>query len=309
MTWLYPGVLLMLLPLAAAAAWLWPRSGRRVAFPFDVIAPPPPRLLDRALSFGLRAAALLPTLVAGMAVVLLAQPQRAVVGPNEREARQVHFMLDGSGSMVGPFGDTTRTLAATDAMLRFVNARDGDAFALTLYAGDSVTWLPLTTDARQFEVAAPLIHPSKLPSELSGSTETGEALETVCDRLEQAPPGERLIILLTDGFADDLDEETTVRVASRLRQQNAAVYTVLVSGDEPPPNAGLLSELTGGADFTAGDPAALAAVFARIDQMSETTFKPTSTTLQDDFGPICLLPLAGLTLYVLAQCGLRYTPW
>ena len=79
--------------------------------------------------------------------------------------------------------------------------------------------------------------------------------------------------------------------------------------ENPPAEIVNITTLTGGEVFPVDDPAALKAVFERIDAMRETKLEKTASELLDDFVPVCMVGLSLLSLSACALFGLRYTPW
>ncbi len=61
--------------------------------------------------------------------------------------------------------------------------------------------------------------------------------------------------------------------------------------------------------FAAGDPQGLEAVFRRIDAMQPVRLEKTASEAIDNFQPTALAGLILLGCWLLAQLGLRYTPW
>ena len=70
-----------------------------------------------------------------------------------------------------------------------------------------------------------------------------------------------------------------------------------------------LARRTGGEAFVAGDPAALQAVFEKIDAMQPAKFKPETPIPADNFRPFALAGLSMLALQLLSLFGIRFTPW
>ena len=59
----------------------------------------------------------------------------------------------------------------------------------------------------------------------------------------------------------------------------------------------------------AGDPAALNAVFARIDEMAQASLVRLTPDPVDNFKPYVITALSLAGLYLLTLFGLRYAPW
>src|SRR5690606_16018594 len=121
--------------------------------------------------------------------------------------------------------------------------------------------------------------------------------------------GDRMIVLFTDGMSYDLTQGQDLVIAESLKQHQIKVYGVHVAEGEAPPEVGLITSVTGGEVFTAGDPAALKAVFARIDEMEKAPLKRVTPDPVDFFQPFALAGLGLSALHLSALFGLRHTPW
>lgn len=299
MTFAHPSLLFLLIVPLAAAMWEWLRGGRQIRLPFDHGRVVHRRWLDRII----RAAAMLPYALAMVAILLVAGPQRELLGEAQREVQNVNLLLDSSMSMNGKPHD-----AAMDAVEAFTNRRKGDAFALTLYGNDVLNWIPLTKDLGPIRLSRPFIKPNAMPSEFGG-TSTGYALSFVCDQLKRSPKGDRVVILITDGSAGDLNVEKAEAIAERLADAGIVVYTILINDQAVPPAAQLISDRTGGFLFQSGDPDAIASIFDRIDMMTPVKMRPVSRSRVDWFGPVAVSGLLLAALHTLLLFGMRFNPW
>jgi Ca-activated chloride channel family protein len=152
------------------------------------------------------------------------------------------------------------------------------------------------------------MRPDRLPYWFGG-TEIGKALRACRKVLIERQEGDRMIVLLTDGFSFDLTNGNDAAVAKELKESNITVFAVII-GDEPPPNeVATITSITGGEIFDAGDPEALKTVFKRIDQMKQAKMEKAIAETVDYFWPYCLVGLGLLGAAGLAALGLRYTPW
>ena len=71
----------------------------------------------------------------------------------------------------------------------------------------------------------------------------------------------------------------------------------------------MISSITGGETFAAGDPAALESVFRRIDEMQQADMKRLTPDPVDYYQPFIITILSLTGVYLLTLFGLRYTPW
>ncbi len=322
MTFAHPLVLLALLLPAAIAAWeLFRRDhGHRVRLPLDHATHTQRRWLGRFL----RIAAILPALTLASAIFILAGPQRLGPPGQARVLTSIELVLDVSGSMSSPIGyggggsgrnsgtgSASRYTAAMDAINIFTSRRKGDAFGLTIFGGEVVRWVPLTKDLSAIKNATPFLDPSTMPSPLQ-STRVGHALRYARDVLTSDPDsntGDKLVIIITDGFSSDLDGPVAQQIGGELHDSNIVVHAINVG--EPPAPAQLADVVTptGGRVFDAADPTSLKGIFDHIDKMHPAKSKPTQPEPVDDFFPFIASALATLALHALCLLGLRVTPW
>jgi Ca-activated chloride channel family protein len=304
MTFAHPWLLALLLLPVGLAVFLWKRGGRRVPLPFD--HQPLPRA--RLLGFLLRTADLLPMLLMSIAIAILAGPRRFEQPRSEREMTNILFCLDVSGSMMASFGSTTRYDAAMGAVNDFISFRKGDAFGLTVFGSSVLNWVPLTNDVSAFKCAPPFLRPEKLPPWFGG-TMIGMALREAEKTMLASNSGDRMIVLFTDGESYDLENGNDVAIAQSLKANGIKVYDVHVAEGGAPDSVAVIASMTGGEVFSAGDPAALKAVFAKIDEMQKAPLKRVTPDPIDFFEPFAIAGLGIGGLYLLTLFGLRHTPW
>lgn len=306
MTFAHPWLLLLLPLPVAALLWGWRRHGLRIAVPFDH-ADAPPR---RWLTFALRLAQSLPFVLLALAIIILAGPRRWGMPQDQRVMTNIEFLVDVSGSMTSPYGDGNRYDAAMASVLDFIDKRQGDAFGLIVFGDSILEWVPLTSDPSALKHAPEFLSPLKLPPWFSGGTSIGAALEHTLKVMTARSEGDRMIVLLTDGYSFDLSGGRDVDLAHKLRDAGIQVFCIHIDNSAPPAEVSTIASMTGGQIFAAGDPAALTAVFNRIDEMKKARLEKVSAETQDDFRPWTLAGGAVLALWILATVtGLRYTPW
>lgn len=307
----HPLVLVLLLLPCALGTWELMRRGLRVPLPVDHLAHAPRRWTGRLLA----AASLLPALLLAAVVLLLAGPQRMSPPKEERVMTNIEIVLDVSGSMSSPMqsgptagGGGTRFTAAMGAIAEFCKSRKGDAYGLTAFGGEVVRWLPLTKDLAAIDNAPRFLDPAHNPPHLM-STRVGNALKFTLGTLAAQPEGDRLIILMTDGFSSDLGGGAAGQIGQELRDNNIVVHAVHVGDGEAPAQLFEVVSPTGGQVFSASNPRSLLTIFAHIDGMHKVRIKPGQPEPIDFFFPFAAACAALLGLHILALFGLRYTPW
>ena len=298
-------IVLFLLPLPAILlVWIWRREAARVVLPFDHAV----RRRGNWLRFPINLMESLPALLLATVIIILAGPQRLSEPRTKRAMTNIEFCIDVSGSMNASFGEGTRYDASMAAIDEFLDYREGDAFGLTFFGNSVLHWVPLTSDASALRCSPPFMRPTMIPPWFGG-TEIGKALMACRDVLRSREEGDRLIILISDGYSSDLGNGNDDKIIKELNESDITVYGVHVGGGNVPDPIVNITALSGGEVFEPGDPDALAIVFRHIDEMEEARLEKTAAEALDHFFPYCLagLSLAGLGLVGLF--GLRYTPW
>ena len=310
-----PAVLLLLVLPAILLAWVWRRGGQRLMLPFDHGLRHDGygrrRLVSwkRALASVITLAESLPAMILAVIVVLLAGPQQLSTPATKRKMSNIEFAVDISGSMTGSFGSGTRYDKSMEAINEFLDFRQGDAYGLTFFGNSVMHWVPLTTDASAFRCAPPFMDPKRTYIPGFGGTAIGKALRACRDVLVQRDEGDRMIILVSDGFSSDLSGGNDQQIAKLMRKDNIVVYGIHIAESEVPEAIINITALTGGEVFNPGDAEGLQSVFRRIDQMQQTEMEKTAAEVMDNFAPFCIAALSMLGLCTSSLFGLRYTPW
>jgi len=183
----------------------------------------------------------------------------------DREAIEVAFMLDVSGSMrvAGKLDE------AKEAVAYFLDAfRPGDRFALICFADEQVSWVTEFTADRQRFLERLRVQ------EGYGQTALNDAVAAAPGLVEQAALGKKAIILITDGVdnASRLSSGETIALA---RRANVPIYTIgftyipdeVRRRGETHTNLDVLqgfADETGGAMYPVRDPDELKDAIARI---------------------------------------------
>ena len=302
----HPAVLFALLIPLALLVWTWRRRGGEVVLPLDHGRPRARG--GRFLRALLGVAESLPALLLASVILILAGPQRWAEPRSQRVLTNIEFCVDVSGSMAAQFGDGTRYDASMEAINRFLDYREGDAFGLTFFGNAVLHWVPLTTDVSAFRCAPPFMRPGRLPRWFGG-TEIGRALGECRKVLNERTNGDKMIILISDGMSADLRGGSDEEIAAELRADGIVLYAVHISSGPAPDEIVNLTGRTGGEIFEPGDPAGLQAVFRTIDEMQEARVESVRAEAIDHFAPFALAALGVFAAALLAWFALRATPW
>lgn len=306
MSFAYPFVLLLLVLPLAGLVWGWRRHGLQVAVPFDHAKAP----RRRGLTFLLRLVLSIPMLLLAVAIIVLSGPRRWGMPQDQRVMTNIEFVVDVSGSMMANYGDGNRYDAAMASVLEFVRLRQGDAFGLIVFGDSILEWVPLTSDPSAMTCAPEFLNPMKLPPWFMGGTSIGAALEHTLKVMTARTDGDRMVILLTDGYSYDLANGNDVTLGTKLNEAGIQVFCIHIDNSAPPTEVSTIASMTGGQVFAAGDPAALRSVFSRIDEMKKARLEKVSAETQDDFRPWTMAGGGLLATWLLTGlAGLRYTPW
>ena len=229
-----------------------------------------------------------------MIVVALARPRSSEqVEKIDTEGIDIAFAIDVSTSMLARDFTPDRISASKDIAIEFISQRPSDRMAIVVFAGESYTQCPLTTDRPSLinlmkEVETNIIE---------DGTAIGNGLATAVARLKDSDGKSRVIILLTDGV-NNSGEISPQMAAEIAKTYGVRVYTIGVgaTGMAPYPvmtpwgvevqnvkveiDEDLLidiAEMTGGKYFRATDNTKLAEIYAEINKME------TAKTTIDNF--------------------------
>ncbi|MCA8976762.1 MAG: VWA domain-containing protein [Planctomycetes bacterium] len=299
-----PWMLLLLVVPLLQLCWVWRRRGRRTVLPFDQGLAGSGWLLRALLGIGES----MPAMLLSLAVIILSLPQELAAPQQKRALTNIQFCVDISGSMTASFGAGTRYDAAMKAINQFLDYRTGDAFGLTFFGNNYLHWVPLTSDPSAFRCSIPFMRPeNNVPG--FGGTEIAKAVMACREELVARSEGDRMLILVTDGWSSDLGGGNEMDIAKKLRRDDITLFAINIQESEARGEIVNLARMTGGEVFNPGDTRALDAVFQSIDQMTKAKLQQTAAELVDWFWPFALVGLCVLGFYGLVQLGLRYTPW
>ncbi len=225
-------------------------------------------------------------------IVAFARPQSSSRGENVyREGIDITIVLDISGSMLAEDFRPNRLEAAKKVAEEFILGRESDRIGLVIFAGESFTQCPLTTD---YSVLVELLRKVKT-GYLQDGTAIGEGIANAVNRMKNSKAKSRVMILLTDGVNNmgSIDPATSAEIALSF---GLRIYTVGVGtrGMAPYPvqtpfgtqyqqmpveidetMLTQVAQLTGGEYFRATGNKALRDIYARIDKLERTKVEVT----------------------------------
>lgn len=161
-------------------------------------------------------------LVLVLLVVGVARPRSASEGENiYTEGIDIVLVLDISGSMLAEDLRPNRIDAAKTVADQFIDGRKNDRIGLVIFAGQSFTQCPMTTDYR---VLRNLLRQVK-PGMVEDGTAIGMAIAQGTNRLKDSKAKSKVMILLTDGVNNrgEIDPLTATQIAQTF---GIRIYTI-----------------------------------------------------------------------------------
>ena len=156
-------------------------------------------------------------------IIALARPRNVSVSKKTKTNRGIDIVMaiDVSASMLAKDLQPNRLEALKRVAVDFVNRRPNDRIGIVVYAGESFTQTPITSDK---SIVKRTISEIKW-GQLEGGTAIGMGLGSAVNRLKESKAKSKVIILLTDGVnnAGFVDPKTATELAKEL---NIKVYTI-----------------------------------------------------------------------------------
>ena len=154
---------------------------------------------DRSLLPRLKPLLLLLRLLAMAAIVVaLARPRTVDISSRTKTNKGIDIVMaiDISASMLAKDLKPNRLDALKEVAAKFIKGRPSDRIGLVLYAGESYTKTPITSDK---SIVLGSLKEVRYDSRVSGGTAIGMGLATAVNRLKDSKAKSKVIILLTDG--------------------------------------------------------------------------------------------------------------
>ena len=269
---------------------------------------------------------LLRTIALVMIIIAIARPRSSnKLDKIDTEGSDIVLAMDVSTSMLARDVTPHRISAAKDMAIEFISQRPSDRMGIVVFAGESYTQCPLTTDR------ATLINLMKEIETglIEDGTAIGNGLATAVARMQNSDAKSRVVILLTDGV-NNSGEITPQTAADIAKTYGIRVYTIGVgaNGTAPYPvmtpwgvqmhnveveiDENLLkniAETTGGRYFRATDNTKLSEIYSEINKMEQARTTIDSFPIYKElFTGFALIALACLLLEVLISFILRRLP-
>jgi Ca-activated chloride channel family protein len=229
----------------------------------------------------------------------------------DTEGIDIILAMDVSTSMLARDLTPDRISASKDIAIEFISQRPSDRMGIVVFAGESFTQCPLTTDRATLinlmkEVQTDLIE---------DGTAIGNGLATAVARMKDSDAKSRVVILLTDGVnnSGEMSPQMAVEIA---KTYGVRVYTIGVGREGMAPYPVMtpwgvevrnleveideqllkdIADATGGRYFRANDNTKLAEIYDEINKMEKArTTVDSFPVYKELFGIYALLALLSL---------------
>ncbi|AVR44674.1 aerotolerance regulator BatA [Christiangramia fulva] len=264
-------------------------------------------------------------LVLSLIITALARPRTVDVSTRTSSTRGIDIVMaiDVSASMLARDFEPNRLEAVKNVAEEFIKGRPGDRIGLVVFAGESFTKTPITSDK---SIVLKSLEDIEYNTMLENGTAIGSGLATSVNRLKDSKAESKVIILLTDGVNNSgfIDPHTASELAEEF---GIKVYTIGVGSNGMAlspvaimPNGrfqfgnvqveideDLLKQIaakTNGEYFRATDNQKLEQIYSQIDKLEKTEIEEFKYYNYDEkFRPLILLAGGLLLLEIL----LRFT--
>ena len=261
-----------------------------------------------------------------LVIVALARPQSAEHhSKSNAEGIDIVMAIDVSTSMLARDFKPDRITAAKEVAASFIADRPTDRIGLVVFAGESLTQSPLTTDQSTLQTLLARIRSGIIED----GTAIGNGLATAINRLRESDAKSKVIILLTDGV-NNRGQISPLTAAQIAKDYGIKVYTIGVGtrGKSPYPTVDMfgntifvqddvdidvlrkIAEQTGGQYFRATDKQKLKAIYDQINTLEKSKVEISQfTTLNEEYLPWVLWALAVLAVeFILRTVILKRIP-
>lgn len=262
-------------------------------------------------------------LAVGCLIIIICRPQTHDSWETSKtEGTDIILAMDMSTSMLARDFKPDRFEAAKDVASQFISGRESDNIGIVIFAGESFTLVPMTTDKT---VLLNYVKEIKM-NMLEDGTAIGDGLATAINRIKDGKAKSKSIILLTDG-SNNTGVVAPLTAAEIAAKFGIKVYTIGIGTmgnamfpvginvfgkveyqslpvviDEATLKS--ISQKTGGRYFRATSKNVLKDVFKEIDKLEKTELDVRKfSQTEDNFMPWAIL----LLVLVCLDLGLRYT--
>ncbi|MDP5100544.1 MAG: VWA domain-containing protein [Nonlabens sp.] len=258
-------------------------------------------------------------------IVAIARPQSTDTTTKVKTSNGIDIVLavDVSASMLSKDLEPDRLEATKTVASNFIKGRVNDRIGVVVYAGESYTKTPITTDE---VISLRAIKDIRYEEALENGTAIGSGLATAVNRLKESDSKSKVIILMTDGVNNS--GAIDPKIASELAiEHEIKVYTIGLGTNGKAmtpvalnPNGSFRFDMapveldeklmkqiatdTGGKYFRATNKKKLEAIYAEIDKLEKTEVEEFKFyNVDEKYRKLVLLALGLLLL----EMTLKYT--
>lgn len=323
-TFLNPGFFWLFLLIPIAIAWyIWTRNSHSATLKMSSLQG---FKQSKSLLTKLKPALFVMRILALSALIIaLARPRTVDISSQTKTTKGIDIVLaiDVSSSMLAKDLKPNRMEALKEVASQFIESRPNDRIGLVLYAGESYTKVPVTSDKA---VVVDGLKGIKFDNVLQDGTAIGTGLATAINRLKDSKAKSKVIILLTDGVNNSgtIEPETASDIA---KEYGIKVYTIGLGSNgmamypySIAPNGDFIFRMmkveideqlmkniaknTGGKYFRANSNAKLQTIYDEINKLETTEIEELKFYDYDEkYRPFLIF--AGILL--LLEVGLRNT--
>lgn len=264
-------------------------------------------------------------LALSLLIVAMARPRNVDVSTRIKKTQGIDIVMaiDISASMLARDLKPNRLEALKNVATNFVMDRPNDRIGIVIYAGESYTQTPLTSDKN---IIASAIRDIEYTDAIEGGTAIGMGLATAVNRLKDSDSESKVVILLTDGdnntgfidpkIATELAVEFGIKVYGiGLGSTGMAMSPVAINPNGTFQYANVpvvideellkeIAQATGGLYFRAGSNTKLEEVYEEINKLEKTDIEEFQyTNYEEKFRPLAL----GAGILLLLEILLRFT--
>ncbi|MBS9775070.1 MAG: VWA domain-containing protein [Tenacibaculum sp.] len=179
-------------------------------------------------------------------IIALARPRNVAVSKKTKSNKGIDIVMaiDVSASMLAKDLKPNRLEALKKVATNFVNRRPNDRIGIVVYAGESFTQTPITSDKT---IVKRTINEIKW-GQIENGTAIGMGLGSAVNRLKESKAKSKVIILLTDGVNNTglIDPKTATELA---KGNNIKVYTIGIGTNGTAPFPWARNPITGELSF------------------------------------------------------------
>ncbi len=155
-------------------------------------------------------------------IIVLARPQlKDQWSSSSSEGTDIILSLDISGSMLARDLKPNRIESAKKVASKFINGRESDNIGIVIFAGESLTGIPMTGDRVQLNNYVAGINAGMLED----GTAIGDGIVTAINRLDEGKAKSKSIILITDG-TNNSGITTPLDAAAVAKEAGIKIYTI-----------------------------------------------------------------------------------